>query len=161
MALGRLDRNLPYIKKNAVEVLTQVAKESRTESEGLALIEKKLKEAYAQHPDQKKIQESVFEVQRIFRETIFPEMKANWQSYPDNIGHSIWPGCIRCHDGEHMSPDGRVISHECNTCHLIIAQGPGLEPKEVNAMGLEFHHPGGDIGKELLCGNCHGGTLVQ
>jgi len=161
MALGRLDRTIPYIKKNSVEVLTQVAKESRTEAEGLEMIRQRLKARYAQFQDQEKIEKAIAEVQRIFRETIFPEMKASWMSYPDNIGHSIWPGCIRCHDGEHVSADGRVISHECDTCHIITAQGPGLEPQEMSAKGLEFHHPGGDIGKELLCGNCHSGTLAQ
>ncbi len=161
MALGRLDRTIPYIKKNSVEVLTQAAKESRTEAEGLEIIRQRLKERYAQFQDQGKIEKAVAEVQRIFRETIFPEMKASWMSYPDNIGHSIWPGCIRCHDGEHVSADGRVISHECDTCHIITAQGPGLEPQEMSAKGLEFHHPGGDIGKELLCGNCHSGALAQ
>ncbi|MGQ9652879.1 MAG: cytochrome C, partial [Thermodesulfobacteriota bacterium] len=86
---------------------------------------------------------------------------ASWKFYPDNIGHSIWPGCIRCHDGQHMSADNRVITNDCNSCHAIIAQGPGLELGTVSAKGLEFQHPGGDIGKELLCGNCHGGALVE
>jgi hypothetical protein len=161
MALGRIDRSLPSIKKNAVEALTEAAKNSKTEAEALTNIEKKLKAEYAQYPDQKKVQATVADVQRILRETIFPEMKASWQVYPDNIGHSIWPGCIRCHDGEHVSAAGKTISHDCNTCHIIIAQGPGLEPEKMSATGLEFDHPGGDIGKELLCGNCHGGTLAQ
>ena len=38
-------------------------------------------------------------VQEIYRDNFFPEMKASWQAYPDNIGHKDWPGCFRCHDG--------------------------------------------------------------
>jgi hypothetical protein len=158
MALGRIDRSIPFIKKNGVGALTQDAK---TEAEGLNNIEKKLKADYAKFEDQKKIDAAITELQRIYSGTIFPEMKANWKVYPDNIGHSIWPGCIRCHDGEHVSAEGKVISHECNTCHTIIAQGPGLEPQSVSAKGLEFDHPGGDIGKDAMCGNCHGGALVE
>jgi hypothetical protein len=161
MSLGRLDRSVPFLKKNAVQALVDANEKSKTEAEALAAIEKKLKADYAQFPDQGKVQTATHEIQRIFRETIFPEMKANWNVYPDNIGHSLWPGCIRCHEGEHSSADGKVISHDCNTCHIIIAQGPGLDPKALHAEGLEFDHPGGDIGKEPLCGNCHSGALAQ
>jgi hypothetical protein len=161
MSLGRLDPSVPFLKKNAVQAMVDANSTSKTEAEALASIEKKLRADYADYADQKKVQNVIAEVQRIFRETIFPEMKANWNVYPDNIGHSLWPGCIRCHEGEHSSADGRVISHDCNTCHIIIAQGPGLLPEKMSPRGLEFEHPGGDIGKEPLCGNCHGGALVQ
>ncbi len=157
---SRIDPSIPFIKKNAVEALVKSASLG-SEEEGSAKIEERLRAEYAAYPGRDKIEAAIAEVRRIFRENIFPEMKASWKVYPDNIGHSIWPGCIRCHDGEHMSADNRVITHECNSCHVIIAQGPGVELGTVSAKGLEFQHPGGDIGKELLCGNCHGGALVE
>ena len=155
---GRIDPAIPFVKKNAVQALLQ---DARTEAEGLAAIEKKLTSDYAGHPEQNKIRNVVAAVQQIYRQSIFPEMKANWKVYPDNIGHSIFPGCIRCHDGEHVSDGGRKISHDCNTCHVIIAQGPERELRSVSAQGLDFVHPGGDIGKELMCSNCHQGALVE
>jgi len=157
---GRIDRAIPFIKKKAVEALVKSGGFG-SEAEGLAYIEKRLRSDYAAYPGKRQIETAIGEVQRIFRENIFPEMRASWKVYPDNIGHSIWPGCIRCHDGEHSSHDKRVITHQCDSCHIIIAQGPGLELDTVSAKGLEFEHPGGDIGKELLCGSCHGGALVE
>jgi hypothetical protein len=44
-------------------------------------------------------------------------MKLNWQTHPNNLGHYYYPGCFRCHDGQHVSTDGRVISKDCNQCH--------------------------------------------
>jgi hypothetical protein len=41
----------------------------------------------------------VASAQRVFSESFFPEMKADWRAYPDNKGHKEWPGCFRCHDG--------------------------------------------------------------
>ena len=158
---GRIDPIVPFIKKNAVQALMESTKNAKTEAEGLAQIETKLKADYATYQDQKKVQSAIAEVKSVFSGNIFPEMKANWRSYPDNIGHSLWPGCIRCHDGEHVSADGKTISHECNACHIIIGQGPGREPAAISAKGLEFDHPGGEIGKDAMCSNCHSGALVE
>ena len=36
----------------------------------------------------------------IYRTNFFPEMKADWSKYPENIGHLDCPGCFRCHDGQ-------------------------------------------------------------
>ena len=158
LSQGRIDPSLPFAKKNAIHALLQDAK---TEAEGLASIEKKLLVDYKGHPDHDKIRSLIAAVQQIYRQSIFPEMKASWKVYPDNIGHSIFPGCIRCHDGEHVSDGGKKISHDCNTCHVIIAQGAGTQLTSISAQGLDFVHPGGDIGKELLCSNCHQGALVE
>ena len=34
-------------------------------------------------------------------------MKVTWGTYPNNIGHNNFPGCFRCHDGNHTSKDGQ------------------------------------------------------
>ena len=69
------------------------------------------------------IKGAVAELQRIYRTTFFPEMKVNWKTHPNNIGHFYYPGCFRCHDGNHVSKDGKVISKDCNACHT--RAGPG------------------------------------
>ncbi len=51
--------------------------------------------------------------QDIYNRTVFPAMKVNWTTYPENIGHRNWPGCFRCHDGKHVSKDGKVLTREC------------------------------------------------
>ena len=66
-------------------------------------------------------------VQQIYADNFFPEMKANWSTYPDNVGHMIWPGCFRCHDGLHKTEDRKLTikADDCNACHTILAQGAG------------------------------------
>src|SRR6266568_9288838 len=36
----------------------------------------------------------------------FPEMKVDWRTHPDNVGHFYSQGCFRCHDNQHASRDG-------------------------------------------------------
>ena len=31
-------------------------------------------------------------------------------------------GCFRCHNDEHETADGEVISMDCDTCHTILAE---------------------------------------
>ncbi len=92
-------------------------------------------------------------------------MRVDWQAYPDNIGHTIFPGCYRCHDGQHRSSEGRVISHDCHACHTILAQGAdgATTSQLIGPAGLEFKHPVdiGEIWREMNCAECHTGALAE
>jgi cytochrome c2 len=55
----------------------------------------------------------------LFERNIFPEMKVSWGTYPNNLGHTVFPGCFRCHDDNHRTEDGKVISQDCGLCHTI------------------------------------------
>lgn len=57
----------------------------------------------------------------IYNGNIFPQMNVTWGTYPNNLGHSDFPGCFRCHDGGHESKDGRMITQDCNACHTLLA----------------------------------------
>ncbi|MDP4193180.1 MAG: cytochrome c3 family protein, partial [Bacteroidota bacterium] len=98
--------------------------------------------------------------QRAVSANIFPEMKVRWDAYPNQIGHLTFNGCFRCHDDKHVSDDGKVISKDCNLCHIINAQGTtkDMQVAKVNE-ALEFKHPSdiGDAWKESLCTECHTG----
>ena len=103
---------------------------------------------------------SIKKVQSIYRETIFPEMKADWSVYPDNIGHRDSPGCFRCHNDELESADGETIFTTCNKCHLVLAQGESIEQVNVDLeKGLPFVHPEDfeTIEEYTECTNCHTG----
>jgi len=93
-----------------------------------------------------------------YRNNIFPRMKVNWKVYPDNIGHMTDLGCFRCHDGKHVSADGKVITKECNSCHTILYQGTDPRPTSLSVAGLPFQHPEdiGDSWQETNCKECHG-----
>ena len=71
--------------------------------------------------------------QKIYQDNFFPEMKADWRTYPDNIGHKDWPGCFRCHDGLHQTADGKrtIKANDCNACHTILAQGSGPHLQQI------------------------------
>jgi hypothetical protein len=57
----------------------------------------------------------------IYASNVFPVMNVGWDTYPDHIGHEQSPGCFRCHNDEHESDDGQVISQDCDTCHSLLA----------------------------------------
>ena len=52
---------------------------------------------------------------------VFPAMNVDWDTYPNHIGHTHFTGCFRCHNDEHESDDGQVISQDCDTCHSLLA----------------------------------------
>jgi hypothetical protein len=153
MELGQIDRTMPWIKTNAVYVLTR---NYTNEDEARESIATMLAERY---PDNPHIRQVIAAVQEIYSDNFFPEMKANWSVYPDNIGHMRWPGCFRCHDGNHKTDDGKrtINSQDCNSCHTILAQGSGDELLQLTPGGQPFKHPGGDY--DINCSNCHDGTL--
>jgi nitrate/TMAO reductase-like tetraheme cytochrome c subunit len=158
LTAGLINPALPEIKLNGIEVLTATYE---TEGEALMSIQEKLSEAYPDGGEQ--VQQAIAAIQKIYAQNIFPEMKVNWKQYPDHIGHMITPGCFRCHNGDHADPQGRTISRDCNSCHTIIAQGPGRDVTGVSTGGLEFKHPE-DIDeewKETRCDDCHEGVPVM
>jgi hypothetical protein len=68
-------------------------------------------------------------------------------------------GCFRCHDGKHVSADGKRISKDCNSCHTILYQGTDPVPQTLTVAGLPFQHPEdiGDAWQETNCVECHSG----
>ena len=155
--LNRIEPAIPFIKVNAAKALVESAK-ADSQAQGIELIAEKLAKVYSDYPDQPKIRQAISETQTIFRDNFFPEMKTDWKVRPDNIGHYIWPGCFRCHDGAHVDNTGHAIANACNTCHTIIAQGDSQKPEAVNLGGLTFDHPGGEIPPGILCSECHTGA---
>lgn len=151
MALRRIDPAIPWIKTNAVYVLTRTFK---TEEEATNSIARMLADKY---PGDARVQAATPVIQEIYSENFFPEMKASWASYPDNVGHMIWSGCFRCHDGQHKTADMKttIKANDCNTCHTILAQGAGEELNRLAPAGQPFKHPGGDY--DGACNDCHNG----
>jgi nitrate/TMAO reductase-like tetraheme cytochrome c subunit len=164
LASGTIDASLPEIKATGVQLLT--GEYDNTEAALLAISDG-LQNFYAeQHPEVAKskrdaITKAIAELQRMYRLNFFPHMKVRWDTYPDNIGHLMFPGCFRCHDGMHQSKDGAVISKDCRLCHNIMAQGkPGAIAHATTRDGLDFEHPI-DIGtawQDGPCNACHTGA---
>jgi nitrate/TMAO reductase-like tetraheme cytochrome c subunit len=153
LALNTIDRSLPYAKSNALYALTRSYTNQTQALEGIA---SSLAQRY---PNDGRLPQAIATVQKIYQDNFFPEMKANWKVYPDNIGHKDWPGCFRCHDGEHKSSDGQktIRSNDCEACHTILAQGKGAELDQLTPKGQKFKHPGDEV--DGACNDCHTGGL--
>ena len=156
LAAGRLDPALPYLKRKAVEVLS---KSYSTEDEAVKSIASGLdafyrtnySDLYSQKSDA--IKTAVNETQRIFKTYFFPEMKTDWSTHPNNIGHLYSAGCFRCHDGEHVSNTGKVIRNDCNICHTVLSDSARAS---TNPQPVNFQHPV-DLGglADRKCESCH------
>jgi len=152
LSLQEIDPAMPWIKTNAIFALTRKYQTGTEAREGIATF------LAGRYPNDPRVRQAIPVVQQIYRDNFFPEMKADWSVYPDNIGHMIWPGCFRCHDGKHKSEDGRTVkANDCNACHTILAQGSGVELLQLAPSGQPFKHPGGDY--DLTCYDCHNGGL--
>lgn len=158
-AAARLDVSLPFLKMKAVEVL---ARPYTTEGEAVAAILADLPKYYREtYPDvysskRVSVDAAASEVATIYRTYFFPEMKTDWSSHINNIGHFNAEGCFRCHDGQHKSPEGRVIRNDCAICHTTLDQtfaGQRIVPAD----GL-FQHPV-NLGDRNTwqCAACHTG----
>lgn len=142
IAQKQIAQDIPFIHKNAVDVLSVNYK---TKAEAETAI-KALADTYAKdYPDyvkdnKDKIDGAVNVLLSIYEDTNFPDQQDNWQTHPNNVGHTNWPGCWRCHDGQHVSqPDNKAIRLECNLCHSIpqVITPTVLEPKLPLSNGLE------------------------
>ena len=158
---GRIDKGLPMIKHIGVEALSE---EYETTTEALEKIPERIWNFYRDnYPElaetkEEAIKIAVEEVQARSQESIFPEMKIQWTTYPDNIGHLYFPGCFRCHDGRHVTQHGKTLSRDCRTCHIILSQElEGEVQQTLDPEGLPFRHPVDieDAWQEMLCHECH------
>jgi len=159
---GRLDPSLPFLKQQAVEVISGTYATTEEAEEAIA---RQIKGYYsANYPEvsankSAQVASAVSELQRVYRTNFFPSMKASWESFPSNIGHFYSPGCYRCHGGNMKSQDGRVIPKDCNNCHTVSSQREGGASERFP--GADFVHPVdfGDL-RDAICTDCHTGKGV-
>jgi len=122
IARGEIPRTLPYVRREAVKVLkaaysTQEAAERE--------ISQSLRDFYqSQDPAaymgrRQDVERAVQATTNIYRRNVFPEMRVQFGTYPNNIGHVDFPGCFRCHDDNHKTRDGKTIGQDCESCHKI------------------------------------------
>lgn len=169
---GRVDRTLPYMKREGMRVLYSPY---RTLDEADASIEE-LRDFYeSRYPETAKykageIERAVEELQLIYRLVATPTMQVTAVTYPDNLGHTDFIGCFRCHDGTHYLVENGALTNEvipssCDTCHTFpqigaaVASLPlGIPPDTHDDTLWVFNHrlvaPDEDPGRNE-CGECH------
>jgi hypothetical protein len=135
---GRVSRELPFVKKKAVELL-------REEYPDRATAEKKIADGLVEYyrtsyPEVYQKRRAVVEsasvaVKGIYLRNVFPSMRLGWGAHPNHLGHEDFLGCFRCHDESHKAGDGRTITQDCSACHTILAQDE-TNPKVLADLGL-------------------------
>jgi hypothetical protein len=121
-------QTVPYLKKAASEVLAQHFSEDAIEKGEAG---KALRAWYADHPEEKPdsrlLELAAEKVQEIYRQNIWPAMNIGWETYPNHIGHpnqighSVSQGCLRCHGNNHVTAEGKAVRSDCRLCHTILA----------------------------------------
>jgi len=172
LASGHLDRTLPFIKREALRTLTPDYASRVEASKAIA----SLRDFYVvNYPDvyavkEKSINEALTVLGEIYEESASPEMKANYRTYPNNLGHEEGGGCFRCHDGAHVRVDnGRLtqqtLAWECSTCHSFPIWGGAVVNIAVNqppqyhsdTLWLFTHKDVAQVSDPVPkpCSNCH------
>jgi len=139
MAEGAISAELPWVHKKGLALLKA---DYATEAEARVKIPAQLTQFYreehpdvlAAHPDLVKAagQGLVY----VFTTNSFPDMKVTWGSHPNHIGHMSYPGCFRCHDGDHVAKDGKALTQDCTACHNLLAVDEA-KPKILSDLGIQ------------------------
>jgi hypothetical protein len=124
MATGQLPSGLPFLKKTGVDLIKAGYK---TEEEAEQKIPTSLVSFYRQkYPDiygkrAAEIQAAAQALLAIYKRNVFPGLKVAWGTYPNNLGHTDYPGCFRCHDDGHAAGNNKTITQDCSACHQALA----------------------------------------
>ncbi|TAK17118.1 MAG: cytochrome C [Acidobacteria bacterium] len=122
LSVGDLPGDLPFVRRESVAAVKGSYPNQQTATDAIAA---KIREFYrtaqpqvymTRRPD---VERAAVAVQSIYSRNVFPSMNVTFGTYPNNIGHTDFPGCFRCHDDTHKSKEGKVIRQDCELCHAI------------------------------------------
>ena len=139
MADGAINPSLPFIHKEGLELL-KAAYSSQKDAD--AQIPQQLEAFYrAQNPGvlaekSALVKQAGQKLAELYDENVFPFMKVTWGTHPNHIGHQEYPGCFRCHDGDHAAKDSTSITQDCAACHNLLAVEEA-KPKVLADLGIQ------------------------
>jgi nitrate/TMAO reductase-like tetraheme cytochrome c subunit len=141
LSRGDLSTDIPYIREQAVLVLSQGYETPDVAKGAIAGLDQYYRENYPDYyaANTDKITSAINLLTQLYSENTYPDQKLDWETHPDNIGHRDSAGCFRCHDGKHFDKQGVAIRLECNLCHSIpqIVKPGEIEPMLPLTTGLE------------------------
>ncbi len=187
MSLGQIDPTLPYVKRESVDLLNATY---ASESDAFAAIDGLMSWYETNYPSiitskGYAIRAAITQLKSIYDLVATPDMKVGAQTYPDNLGHTEYPGCFRCHDGGHYEVvngklTGNAIPSGCATCHtfpqigsntsaILIGQRPDshldklwvFNHKSVVSTVDPSNTTCGACHTRTYCENCHNTPAVQ
>jgi nitrate/TMAO reductase-like tetraheme cytochrome c subunit len=171
MASGRIDSDLPFVKREAMALLSRPYE---TQEAGLAAMDGLLQFYQSEYPSlyaeqEGAVKEAVAALQEIYAHTTFPRMNLTWDFYPDNLGHTDFPGCFRCHDGAHLNAQDEPIASNCTLCHsapLVADEDGRVESSTLRNAVLAVQKPDSHRAPDFIwehrllaeepCADCHG-----
>ena len=134
ISLKRIDGTLPLIKKKAVEILAGPYKSFDEANKSIDALDSFYSKTYPDYykGNANQVKTAIDYLKTTYQSLVFPTQDLSWNTHPDNIGHKDWPGCFRCHDGKHFTPDNKqAIRLECNVCHTLPEVGKAGSPAPV------------------------------
>ena len=139
MAEGAISPELPWVHKQGLQLLKA---NYATEEEAQSKIPQQLEAFYrTNNPDvlagkSALVKSAGQQLVALYNQNVFPYMKVTWGTHPNHIGHMSYPGCFRCHDGDHASKDGKSITGDCAACHNLLAVDEP-KPKVLADLGIQ------------------------
>jgi nitrate/TMAO reductase-like tetraheme cytochrome c subunit len=139
MAEGAISPELPWVHKEGLALLKA---SYASQDEAKSKIPRELEAFYrSQHPEvltsnAQKVQAAADQLVTLYDENVFPSMKVTWGTHPNHIGHMNYPGCFRCHDGNHAAKNGTSITQDCAACHNLLAVDEA-KPKVLADLGIQ------------------------
>jgi nitrate/TMAO reductase-like tetraheme cytochrome c subunit len=139
LVLGEIPTTLPYVKNKGVELLQANYKSNREAAEKLppalaSFYQQNYPDIFLQRSGD--IQQAAQALVAIYNRNVFPDLNVTWGTYPNNLSHTEFPGCFRCHDGSHSTADGQTITQDCNSCHEPLAMDEAT-PEILKTLGIE------------------------
>jgi nitrate/TMAO reductase-like tetraheme cytochrome c subunit len=139
MADGAISAALPFVHKQGLALLKATY---ASEDDARAKIPTQLSAFYrSNYPalsnaNASQVKAAGDELFLLWSQNVFPFMNVTWGTHPNNIGHQDYPGCFRCHDGDHVSRGGKNITQDCAACHNLLAVQEA-KPKVLADIGIE------------------------
>jgi hypothetical protein len=187
MTLGQIDSSLPYIKQQAVKLLNATY---ASDADAFTAIDGLIDYYMTNYTSlvitkSDPITSAIAQLKTIYQLVATPDMKVSALTYPDNLGHTQYPGCFRCHDGGHYEVvngklTGNTIPSGCATCHtfpqigsntsaILIGQRPDshldklwvFNHKSVVSSLDPSNTTCGACHTRTYCENCHSTPAVQ
>jgi hypothetical protein len=124
LAAGRIDRAVPFVRREAAAVLQA---DHPSHAAAREAIPRELLDRYAALDPavlaarRPALEAAGIELAEIWTRNVWPQMRIGWGTYRSALGHERAPGCFRCHDETHATEDGRVLSQDCDQCHALLA----------------------------------------
>lgn len=162
MSRGVINPDIPFIKRVGLDLLNA---RYETKQEGVEAIRSGVIAFYEVNyadrvPSLRSDLDAATEaLVDIYEQNFFPEMNTDYRVRFDNSGHWVSDGCFRCHGSALETADGGRIGADCETCHVIVGQGPSDDPSELatDLGGLDFRHPVeiDRLWERVPCTQCH------